>query len=59
MSNVILGLTLPIPVACAISIIIMWCKAYFQVKREDALEKQNPIVVLKPEEKTDECTDPV
>ena len=63
MSNVILGLTLPIPIACAISIIIICCKAYWHTKKEEmkASENENPIaqVVLIPVQKDDECTDPV
>ena len=63
MSNVILGLTLPIPIACAISIIILCCKAYWHTKKEEikASESENPTaqVAHTPVQKDDECTDPV
>jgi len=74
MSDVILGLVLPIPIGCALSIIVMCCKIYCELWRDAAVETENPIVVAtaatavaakteaaaETADPTDEeCTDPI
>jgi hypothetical protein len=72
MSDVILGLVLPIPIGCALSIIVMCCKIYCELWRDATVETENPIAVAgataataekpattTPDPKEEECTDPV
>jgi hypothetical protein len=72
MSDVILGLVLPIPIGCALSIIVMCCKIYCELWRDATIETENPIVAAgataatakteagtEEDPKEEECTDPV
>jgi len=74
MSDVILGLVLPIPIGCALSIIVMCCKMYCELIRDAAIKTENPIVAAgagagavktgaakaaEADPKEEECTDPV
>jgi hypothetical protein len=72
MSDVILGRVLPIPIGCALSIVVMCCKIYCELVRDATIETENPIVAAtavaaKAEtlvtattgQKEEECTDPV
>lgn len=44
MSDVILGLVLPIPICCAVSIIVVCCRIYCELLRDATVETENPIV---------------
>jgi hypothetical protein len=70
MSDVILGLVLPIPIGCAVSIIVMCCKIYCELVRDATVETENPIVAATAaktgaaeagtaDTKEEECTDPI
>ena len=75
MSDVILGLVLPIPIGCALSIIVMCCKIYCELWRDATVETENPIAVATAatvgtakteagtvateDPKEEECTDPI
>ena len=59
MSDVILGLVLPIPICFAISICIMCCKLYCELVRDATAHTENPIRVVIYTTKEEECTDPI
>ena len=73
MSDVILGLVLPIPIGCALSIIVICCKIYCEILRDAPIETENPIVAARAataatetteaktetDPKEEECTDPI
>jgi len=64
MSDVILGLVLPIPICCAVSIIVVCCRIYCEILRDAAVETKNPIVAvtavtIEAAAEEEECTDPI
>lgn len=66
MSDVILGLVLPIPICCAVSIIVVCCRIYCELLRDATVETENPILAAtvvaakaEADPKEEECTDPI